>query len=157
MNKLQVLNEVTQAGITQSSQELASKIREKQALSLQINDKSREQNKLQLRHNYLSNEIKNCIPSKKNADGQYESSYQADAVTILPGQHREYNVPNSQYVGVNKYKIRSKNSMFSEAKNPVDYTKIKQPTDFWFWQTDEQGVENTQLQGEKTPQSACFA
>jgi len=60
---------VTQAGITQSSQELASKIREKQALSLQINDKSREQNKLQLRHNYLSNEIKNCIPSKKNADG----------------------------------------------------------------------------------------
>ena len=38
LNKLQVLNEVTQGAITQSSQELANKVKEKNSLSLQIND-----------------------------------------------------------------------------------------------------------------------
>lgn len=46
LNKLQVLNEVSQGCITQSAQDLATKTREKQSLSLQINDKQREQEKL---------------------------------------------------------------------------------------------------------------
>ena len=42
LNELQVLNEVTQGYITKSSLELATKNREKENLSIQINDKTRD-------------------------------------------------------------------------------------------------------------------
>ena len=128
LNKLQVLNEVTQGCMTQSANDLANKLREKQQLSLQINDQAREQEKLKKRHNYLQNEIKNCIPTTKNQDGQFVRSYEPEEVAILPGEHKKYNVPNSQYVGINKYKIRSQNAMFSEHKNPIVYNDIAEPT-----------------------------
>lgn len=53
LNKLQALNEFTQGCITQSSYDLAMKNREKQTLSIQISDKTREQDKLKARHNQL--------------------------------------------------------------------------------------------------------
>ena len=84
LNKLQVLNEVTQGCITQSSQDLATKNREKQSLSIQISDKTRDQDKLKKRHNQLQNDIKNCIPSKTGNDGQSVQRYHPDTVTILP-------------------------------------------------------------------------
>jgi len=37
---------------------------------------------------------------------------------------QKYNVPNSQFVGINKYKVRSKNALFSETKNEVRYDQI---------------------------------
>lgn len=62
LNKLQVLNEVTQGCITQSSAELANKMREKQTICLSIDDQHREQGKLKKRHNYLETKIQSCIP-----------------------------------------------------------------------------------------------
>ena len=53
MNKLQVLNEVTQQGITNSAQELGNRRKESQALSVKIDDKNRDQEKLRQRHSYL--------------------------------------------------------------------------------------------------------
>jgi len=45
-------------------------------------------------------------------------------VTILPGQHRKYNVPNGCYESVNKDPVRSKNAMFKTEKNPINYNSI---------------------------------
>lgn len=42
LNKLQVLNEVTQSGITHSAQELAARRKESQTLSIKIDDKNRD-------------------------------------------------------------------------------------------------------------------
>ena len=55
--------------------------------------------------------------------------YQPDSVTILPDQHKKFNVPSGCYVDVNKHKIRSKNALFSEEKNPIDYNRIVEPRD----------------------------
>ena len=84
LNKLQVLNEVTQQGITHSAQELASRRKESQALSIKIDDRNRDQEKLRKRHNYLQTEIKNCIPVVPGPDGQPMQRYHPDSVTILP-------------------------------------------------------------------------
>jgi len=119
-----VLNEVTQGCITQSAQDLANKTREKQQLSLQINDKTRDQDKLKQRHSYLSNEIKNCIPMVRGKDGETTQKYSSNDVTILPGQHRKYNVPNGIYEDVNPVPVRSKNALFCEEKNAINYNSI---------------------------------
>ena len=129
LNKLQVLNEVTQGAITQSSHDLATKNREKQGLSITISDKTREQAKLKQEYNRKQETIKSCIPSGVGADGQMVSRYHPDEVTILPDQHTYYNVPNSVYVDINKHKVRSKNSIFSEKKNPIDYNRIIEPSE----------------------------
>ena len=50
--------------------------------------------------------------------------YHPDQVTILPDQHRKFNVPSGVYVDVNKLNVRSKNAFFSEAKNPIRYEAI---------------------------------
>lgn len=125
LNKLQVLNEVTQSAITQSSQDLANKTREKQQLSLQINDKTREQEKLKQRYNYLQNEIKNCIPTITEKDGSMSKKYRPEAVTILPNKHRKFNVPSGTYEDVNVCPVRSKNAIFGVEKNAVDYDNVK--------------------------------
>ena len=117
---------MTQAGITQSSQELAAKLREKNSLSMQINDKLRDQEKITKRHNYLQNEIKNCIPTKPGIDGQMVQKYSPDDVTILPDQHRVYHEATGTYANINKHKVRSQHAMFSEKKNPVNYDTIKE-------------------------------
>ena len=79
-----MLNEVTQQGITNSAGELASRRKESQALSVKIDDKHRDQEKLRKRHNYLENEIKNCIPTSVGPDGQLVQRYHPDEVAILP-------------------------------------------------------------------------
>ena len=84
MNKLQVLNEVTQQGITNSAQELGNRRKESQGLSVKIDDKNRDQEKLRQRHSYLQNEIKNCIPTSVGPDGQLVQRYHPDEVAILP-------------------------------------------------------------------------
>ena len=126
LNQLQCLNQVTQAGITQSSQELASRVREKQNLSMQINDKVREQEKISKRHNYLQNEIKNCIPTKVGPDGQLIQKYQPEDITILPDQHKVYHEATGTYANINEHKVRSWNAMFSKKKNPIEYDQIKE-------------------------------
>ena len=50
---------------------------------------------------------------------------------ILPDEMRKYNIPNSQYVGVNKYKVRSKHALFSETKNDIRYDQILEPRREW--------------------------
>lgn len=104
-------------------------MREKQQLSLQINDQTRDQEKLQKRHNYLQNEIKNCIPTAKNQDGQFVRKYEPEEVPVLPGQHKKYNIPNGKYVEVNKFKIRSQHAIFGEVKNPINYENIHDEQD----------------------------
>jgi len=96
---------------------------------LQINEQTRDQEKLQKRHNYLQNEIKNCIPTAKNQEGQFVRKYEPEEVPVLPGQHKKFNLPNGQYVEVNKFKIRSQHAMFSEVKNPIKYEKIVERAD----------------------------
>ena len=91
---------------------------------MQINDKTREQEKLKQRYNYLQGEIKNCIPTVQNKDGSESKKYSADQVTILPDKHKKFNVPNQCYEDVNVYPVRSKNAFFSVQKNPVDYDSL---------------------------------
>ena len=129
LNKLQVLNEVTQGCITQSSHDLATKNREKQTLSIQISDKEREQDKLKKRHNQLQNDIKNCIPYKMGENGQSMQRYHPDQVTVLPDQHKKFYVPESKYFNVNKYDVRSQMAIFSEDKNEINYDRIIEPKD----------------------------
>ena len=124
-----MFNEVSQEAITNGSQNLARRMAEKQTISVSIDDNIREHGKLEKRNNFLSNEIKNCIPTKKNTDGALVSIYNPEEVTILPEQHRKYNIPNSQYVSVNKKKIRSDHAIFSEHKNPIVYDKIRENND----------------------------
>ena len=126
LNKLQVLNEVTQGAITQSSQELANKVKEKSSLSLQINDQTREQEKLRKRHNYLANEIKNCIPNVTDKDGTQHQKYNPSDVTILADQRQKFNVPNQQYVNVNRYNIKSQHPMFAMEAMPIEYGSIRE-------------------------------
>ena len=54
-------------------------------------------------------------------DGFESLKYNPEDVTILEGQHRKFNVPNGCYVDVNKHKIRSKMSIFSEHKNKIEF------------------------------------
>ena len=124
-----MFNEVSQEAITNGSQTLARRMAEKQTISISIDDNQREHGKLEKRNNFISNEIKNCIPTNKNADGVLEPRYDPEEVTILPEQHRKYNIPNSQYVSVNKKKIRSDHAVFSEHKNPIVYNNIREIRD----------------------------
>ena len=101
LNKLQVLNEVTQGCITQSAADLAGKKKEAQGLSIQITDKTRGEKKLEQRHDYLQNEIKNCIPTQVGPDGSIIAKYDPNEVMIVPGKQRRYNIANSQYELVN--------------------------------------------------------
>ena len=55
--------------------------------------------------------------------------YHPDEVAILPDQMRKFNIPNQQFVGVNKNKIRSKHAMFSEVENEVRYDQIVERND----------------------------
>ena len=127
--KLQMFNEVSQEAITNGSQTLARRNAEKTTISISIDDNQREHAKLEKRNNFISNEIKNCIPTMKTADGALVPMYDPEEVTILPEQHRKYNIPNSQYVSVNKKKIRSDHAFFSEHKNPIVYSKIRENRD----------------------------
>lgn len=129
LNKLQVLNEVTQGCITQSSAELANKMREKQTICLSIDDQHREQGKLKKRHNYLETKIQSCIPVGQNQDGMNSRKYEPEEVTILPDSFKKYNQPNSKYVDVNRYGIRSQHAFFGMTKNGVNYDEIDKTKD----------------------------
>ena len=93
---------------------------------MQINDKLRDQEKITKRHDYLQNEIKNCIPTKPGADGAMVLKYSPEDVAILPDQHRLYHEATGTYANINKHKVRSQHAMFSEVKNDIVYEKIRE-------------------------------
>jgi len=60
-------------------------------------------------------------------DGQFKRAYEPEETTILPGKNKKWNVPNSCYVAVDRYKNRSQHAFFSQVKTAVSYENVKKP------------------------------
>ena len=43
---------------------------------------------------------------------------------------RKFNIPNQQFVGINKNKIRSKHAIFGETENEIQYDQIIERNDW---------------------------